>query len=508
MVVRANKRQRGHRRTHLDLCLGGHAVRSGLQSLLPRPGRDRLRRRPDLLPGACLARHLRAGVSRRPARPNSNLENFRRELQPGGGLSSYPHPWLMPDFWEFPTVSMGLGPIMAIYQARFNQYLRDRGHQGHQPTSKVWAFLGDGECDEPETLGAITLAAREQLDNLIFVINCNLQRLDGPVRGNGKIIQELEGIFRGAGWNVIKVIWGDDWDPLAGKGRDGPAGQAHGRSRRRPVPEVHGDAGLLHSRALLRQVSRAAGAGRRTTRTRSSNRCAAADTIRKRSMRPTRRPSNTGVSPTVILAKTIKGYGLGEAGEGRNIAHQQKKLNEEELREFRSRFGIPISDDRCGERAVLQAAGGQPGDALSAASAARRLGGYVPSRPTDASQARSRRRWPSTPSSSAAARARRCPRRWASCGCWTSCCSDKQHRQVHRADRARRIAHVRHGRHVPARSASMRTPASFTSRSIPTRCSTTRSQGRADPGRRHHRSRFDVVVHRRRHRLLASTAST
>ncbi len=142
------------------------------------------------------------------------MENFRRELKPGGGLSSYPHPWLMPNFWEFPTVSMGLGPIMSIYQARFNHYLVDRGLKKN--TGKVWAFLGDGETDEPETLGAISLAAREKLDNLIFVINCNLQRLDGPVRGNGKIIQELEAVFRGAGWNVIKVVWGSDWDPLLG----------------------------------------------------------------------------------------------------------------------------------------------------------------------------------------------------------------------------------------------------------------------------------------------------
>ena len=142
-----------------------------------------------------------------------NLINFRRELQPAGGLSSYPHPRLMPDFWEFPTVSMGLASIMAIYQARFNEYLRDRGLKDTR-RQRVWAFLGDGECDEPETLGAITLAAREWLDNLTFVINCNLQRLDGPVRGNGKIIQELEGAFRGAGWNVIKVVWGDDWDAL------------------------------------------------------------------------------------------------------------------------------------------------------------------------------------------------------------------------------------------------------------------------------------------------------
>ncbi|MGE0760263.1 MAG: pyruvate dehydrogenase (acetyl-transferring), homodimeric type, partial [Pirellulaceae bacterium] len=149
-----------------------------------------------------------------------NLDHFRRELQSTPGLSSYPHPWLMPGFWEFPTVSMGLGPIMAIYQARFNEYLMDRGIKDTS-RQKVWAFLGDGECDEPESLGAITLASRERLDNLIFVINCNLQRLDGPVRGNGKIIQELEALFRGAGWNVIKVIWGDDWDPLLAKDKKG-----------------------------------------------------------------------------------------------------------------------------------------------------------------------------------------------------------------------------------------------------------------------------------------------
>src|SRR5436190_1615818 len=145
--------------------------------------------------------------------PRQKLENFRRELRPGGGLSSYPHPWLMPDFWEFPTVSMGLGPIQAIYQARFIKYLENRGLK-QAVGGKVWAFLGDGEMDEPESLGSITLASRERLDNLIFVVNCNLQRLDGPVRGNGKIIQELEAIFRGAGWNVIKVVWGSDWDSL------------------------------------------------------------------------------------------------------------------------------------------------------------------------------------------------------------------------------------------------------------------------------------------------------
>ena len=187
-----------------------------------------------------------------------------RVAPPGRGLSSYPHPWLMPDFWEFPTVSMGLGPIMAIYQARFNHYLVDRGIKPDAEASRVWAFLGDGECDEPETLGAITLAAREQLDNLIFVINCNMQRLDGPVRGNGKIIQELEGAFRGAGWNVIKVIWGSDWDPLLARDTDGAAGPPDGRGGRRPIPEIRGQRGRLHPRALLRRRSAAAGNGRPT----------------------------------------------------------------------------------------------------------------------------------------------------------------------------------------------------------------------------------------------------
>ncbi len=194
------------------------------------------------------------------------LKNFRRELQATPGLSSYPHPWLMPKFWEFPTVSMGLGPLMAIYQARFNHYLVDRRIKPDAEASRVWAFLGDGECDEPEALGAITLAAREQLDNLIFVINCNLQRLDGPVRGNGKIIQELEGAFRGAGWNVIKVIWGSDWDPLLANDTDGLFGAPHGRSGRRAVSEIRRQLRRLYPQALLRRRSPPGGDGGRSER--------------------------------------------------------------------------------------------------------------------------------------------------------------------------------------------------------------------------------------------------
>ena len=275
-----------------------------------------------------------------------HLENFRRELRGGGGLSSYPHPWLMPEFWQFPTVSMGLGPILSIYQARFNEYLLDRGLADTRD-SKVWAFLGDGETDEPECLGAITLASREQLDNLIWVINCNLQRLDGPVRGNGKIIQELESAFRGAGWNVIKVIWGDDWDPLLE--RDDPALIARmgevvdGEYQKYTVSDgayIRDHFFGVHRRLLEmvenhsdEQLVRMRRGGHDPEKVYAAYKAAV---------------EHTG-SPTVILAKTVKGYGLGEAGEGKNITHQQKKLNEDELRHFRSRFGIPISDDEVAE---------------------------------------------------------------------------------------------------------------------------------------------------------------
>ncbi len=272
-----------------------------------------------------------------------NLEHFRRELEPVRGLSSYPHPWLMPDFWEFPTVSMGLGPIMAIYQARFNEYLKDRGIKDTD-SQKVWCFVGDGETDEPETLGAITLAGREQLDNLIFVVNCNLQRLDGPVRGNGKIIQELEGLFIGAGWNVIKVIWGDDWDPLLDKDESGLLVKRMGECVDGQYQKYKASDGKYIREhffgkypELLKLVENLS------------------DEKLMKLRRGGHDPEKVYAAfkaavehkgqPTVILAKTIKGYGLGEAGEGRNIAHNNKKLNEEELYEFRTRFGIPISDE-------------------------------------------------------------------------------------------------------------------------------------------------------------------
>ena len=203
----------------------------------------------------------------------------------------------MPDFWEFPTVSMGLGPIMAIYQAWFNHYLVDRGIRPDAQASRVWAFLGDGECDEPETLGAITLAGREQFDNLIFVVNCNLQRLDGPVRGNGKIMQELEGAFRGAGWNVIKVLWGSDWDPLLERDTDGLLVRRMGEVVDGEYQKYTVMHGRLHPRAFLRRRSAAAGDGRRSERRAARQVAAAAATIRSRSTRPTRRPSSIAARP-------------------------------------------------------------------------------------------------------------------------------------------------------------------------------------------------------------------
>ena len=306
--------------------------------------------------------------------------NFRREFAKGGGLSSYPHPWLMPEFWEFPTVSMGLGPIMAIYQARFNRYLEDRGLK-KDTGSKVWAFLGDGETDEPETLGAITLAAREQLDNLIFVINCNLQRLDGPVRGNGKIIQELEAAFRGAGWNVIKVIWGDDWDPLLEKDKDGKLIKRMGE-----VVDGQYQKYTVEGGGYIREHF--FGVDEELKEMVSNMTDEQLKKMRRGGHDPEKvfAAYNAAVNhkgkPTVILAKTVKGYGLGESGEGKNITHQQKKLNEDEMKEFRARFGIPISDEQIHNDPFFRP--DEDSHEIKYLKERRQaLGGYVPSRKTD-----------------------------------------------------------------------------------------------------------------------------
>ncbi len=304
------------------------------------------------------------------------LTKFRQETG-GGGLSSYPHPWLMPDYWQMPTVSMGLGPIMAIYQARFLKYLACRGLAG-TADRKVWAFLGDGETDEPESLGAIAMASREKLDNLIFVINCNLQRLDGPVRGNGKIIQELEGIFRGAGWNVIKVIWGSAWDPLIAR-------DSTGLLRKRMEEAVDGEYQDFKSKDGAYVREKFFGkypelaemvAGMTDEEIWALNR--GGHDPQKVYAAYSAAVRHTG-QPTVILAKTIKGYGMGESGEGQNITHQQKHMADAALARFRDRFSLPLTDEQLAQLPFLRFAD----DSEEMAYLRERreaLGGFLPSR--------------------------------------------------------------------------------------------------------------------------------
>jgi pyruvate dehydrogenase E1 component len=343
MVVRANREENG---------IGGHISTFASSATLYEVGFNHFfRARTDNFEGdtvyfqghAAPGMYSRAFVEGRLSQ--ENLQNFRRELKPGGGLSSYPHPWLMPNFWEFPTVSMGLSPLMSIYQARFARYLEARGLKPNTD-AKIWAFLGDGETDEPESLGAITLPSREKLDNLIFVINCNLQRLDGPVRGNGQIIQELESAFRGAGWNVIKVLWGSEWDPILERDTEGLLVKRMGEMVDGEYQKLVVSSGAYVREhffgtdpRLLKLVEPLSDDELRRLRLGGHD-------PRKVYAAYKAAFEHRG-SPTVILARTIKGYGLGEAGEGKNVTHQQKKLNEEELREFRTRFAIPLSDEQC-----------------------------------------------------------------------------------------------------------------------------------------------------------------
>jgi pyruvate dehydrogenase E1 component len=304
------------------------------------------------------------------------MDNFRQEVD-GKGLSSYPHPYLMPDFWQFPTVSMGLGPLTAIYQARFMKYLHNR-QLADTADRHVWTFLGDGEMDEPESLGAISLAGREKLDNLIFVVNCNLQRLDGPVRGNGKIIQELESLFRGAGWNVIKVIWGSNWDPLIArdttglllkrmeecvdgeyqdfKSKNGAYVRQHFFGKYPELLQMVADMSDDEVWALTR-------GGHDPSKVYAAYHAAV----------------NHTDQPTVILAKTVKGYGMGEAGEGQNITHQQKKMAENTLRAFRDRFHINVSDDQIAELPYLRPHEDAP-EMRYLRQRREALGGYLPGR--------------------------------------------------------------------------------------------------------------------------------
>ncbi len=311
----------------------------------------------------------------------TQLHHFRQELAKGGGLSSYPHPYLMPDYWQFPTVSMGLGPLMAIYQARMNRYLSARGFIDKETEPRVWCFVGDGETGEPETLGALSFAARENLDNLIFVINCNLQRLDGPVLGNGKIIQEMEALFRGAGWNVIKVIWSSDWDPLLNSPYrklllkrmdecvDGDFQKytvSPGSYIRKHFFGKYPELLELVNHMTDHQLTKLLRGGHDPKKVYAAYAAAMA---------------HKG-QPTVILAKTVKGYGLGEAGEGKNISHQQKKLNEKELREFRNHFGVPLNDEEVVE-APFYRPDPKSKEITYLLDRRKALGGFLPERKTE-----------------------------------------------------------------------------------------------------------------------------
>jgi pyruvate dehydrogenase E1 component len=375
MVVQANK---------YDGTLGGHISTFASSATLYEIGFNHFFRGPDHPDGADLVYfqgHASPGIYARAflegRLSEKQLHNFRRELEEGGGLSSYPHPWLMPNFWQFPTVSMGLGAIMGIYQARFSRYLEHRG-LAKTAGQHVWCFLGDGECDEPETLGALTLAAREHLDNLIFVINCNLQRLDGPVRGNGKIIQELEAAFRGAGWNVIKVIWGSGWDPLLERDKSGMLVKRMGEVVDGEFQKYTVESGAYirehffgkypETRKLVEhmtddQIAKLPRGGHDPHKVYAAYKAAV---------------ENTG-KPTVILAHTVKGYGLGEAGEGKNVAHQQKKIAAEHLIAFRNRFGLPVSDEAVAKAGFYKPAENS-GELRYLKERRKALGGWLPAR--------------------------------------------------------------------------------------------------------------------------------
>ena len=424
------------------------------------------------------------------------LKHFRQEAS-GDGLSSYPHPWLMPNFWQFPTVSMGLGPMMAIYQARFQRYMENRGLVP-ESDRKVWAFLGDGEMDEPESMGALTLPVREKLDNLVFVVNCNLQRLDGPVRGNGKIIQELEAAFMGAGWNVIKVVWGSRWDPLLARDTQGllkrvmeecvdgeyqnfkAKGGAYTRENFfGKFPELKEMVANMSDDDIWR-LNRG---GHDALKVHAAYAAAMA---------------HKG-QPTVILAKTVKGFGLGKAAEGQMVAHQQKKLDESALRDVRDRFNIPLTDEQVGKLALVKPADDAP-EMKYLHEKRKALGGYLP--------ARNNRAQPSGDPGAGLvqrdARRQRRPRDLHDDGVRAhphAAAQGQEHRQERRAHRPGRSAHLRHGRPVPPdRHLQLGGPAVHARRFRPADV-VPRGQEGPDARRGHQRGGFHLLVDRRGHRV-------
>jgi pyruvate dehydrogenase E1 component len=373
MVLRANK----------DTNVGGHIASFASAATLYDVGFNHFWHAPSDKHGGDLVfvqGHSATGVYARAYMlgrlTDEQMDNYRQEVD-GKGLSSYPHPWLMPDFWQFPTVSMGLGPLMAIYQARFMKYLQDRGIANTEGR-KVWCFLGDGEIDEPESMGAIGVAAREKLDNLIFVVNCNLQRLDGPVRGNGKIIQELEADFRGAGWNVIKVIWGSYWDPLLAKDRSGLLLKRMEECLDGEYQTIKSKDGAYVRKHFFGKYPQLLELVANMTDDDIWRLNRGGHDPHKLFTAYTAAVNHTG-QPTVILAKTIKGYGMGEAGEAQNITHQQKKMGTSSIKAFRDRFGLPIPDDQLESVPFLKFPEGSP-ELEYMRKSREALGGYLPTR--------------------------------------------------------------------------------------------------------------------------------
>ena len=483
MVTRANKRSDG---------IGGHLSTYASAASLYEVGFNHFFRGKDdgnsgdqiyyqghAAPGMYSHAYLEGRIT------EAQLDNFRQETG-GNGLSSYPHPRLMPDFWEFPTVSMGLGPLNAIYQARFNRYLYNR-HIADTSESRVWCFLGDGECDEPETLGALSLAAREQLDNLTFVVNCNLQRLDGPVRGNGKVIQELEGIFRGAGWNVIKVIWAREWDELLARDVHGVLVDQMNR-----VPDGEFQKYTTESGAYIREHFFGP-----DPRLRKMVEHLSDDDLRhlRRGGHDYRKVYSAYKlaleqhgAPTVILAHTVKGWTLGVGFEGRNSTHQIKKIGEAELRAFRDLLELPISDKQLAEAKPPYYHPGADSDEVEYLLMRRRaLGGMLPRRVVrdQAARAPRRRAVRRVPQPAAATRAASTTMVFA--GLLRNLLRDPDDRQPDRADHPRRGAHLRHGRALQRGEDLRAVRADATSRSTPAWCcrtarrSTARSSRRASP---------------------------
>jgi pyruvate dehydrogenase E1 component len=478
MVVRANRGEGD---------LGGHIASYASVGTLMEVGFNQFWRAPNAEHGGDLIYiqgHSSPGVYARAFLEGriseDQLINFRREVD-GKGVSSYPHPKLMPDFWQFPTVSMGLGPIQGIYQARFLKYLHARGI-AETEKRKVWVFCGDGEMDEPESLGAIGMAAREKLDNLIFVVNCNLQRLDGPVRGNGKIIQELEGVFRGAGWNVIKVIWGSYWDPLLARDTDGLL---------RQVMEETVDGEYQNYKAKDGAYVRKHFFGKRPQLLERVSRMTDEDIWRlnrgghdpHKIYAAYAAASRHAGQPTVILAKTVKGYGMGKIGEAKNPTHQLKKLDTEAVREFRDRFRIPIPDDKLEELPFYRPDENAP-EMKYLHDRRRALGGYLPQR---------RRRADET---------LKAPPLETFSALLEPTSEGREISSPRGADHSGRGAHVRHGRHVPAaRDLFAAGPAVRAGRPRPGDV-LPRGQGRADSGRGHQRGRCDELLDGRRDQLL------